>query len=93
MERNSSKRGNRWVPRRPSGGWLVGFRMRTGMSDIFTIEDKVVLKGLKSAWNKSFGYAELECDNALLVDVLWKSLTTISSIAEIKLIHEWCSKN
>ncbi|KAG8480267.1 hypothetical protein CXB51_024825 [Gossypium anomalum] len=54
---------------------------------------KVVLEGLKLAWNRGSRQAELECDNVLLVDVLWNGLAAISSIAEIRLIHEWCSKD
>ncbi|MBA0813798.1 hypothetical protein Gohar_027620, partial [Gossypium harknessii] len=93
VSRNSSRAAIGGVLRGPSGGWLVGFRMRTGMFDIFSIEAKVVLEGLKLAWNRGFGQAELECDNVLLVDVLRNGLATISSIVEIRLIHEWCSKD
>ncbi|KAK5795439.1 hypothetical protein PVK06_036705 [Gossypium arboreum] len=93
VSRNSSSATIGGMLRGPSGGWLVGFRMRTGMSGIFSIEAKIVLEGLKLAWNRDFRQVELECDIVLLVDVLRNGLAAISSIAEIRLIHEWCSKD
>ncbi|MBA0665362.1 hypothetical protein Goklo_005223, partial [Gossypium klotzschianum] len=87
VSRKSSRVAIGGVLRGPSDGWLVGFRMRTGMFDIFSIEANVVLEGLKLAWNRGFRQAELECDNVLLVDVLRNGLATISSIGEIKFRH------
>ncbi|MBA0746368.1 hypothetical protein Gogos_008893, partial [Gossypium gossypioides] len=82
VSRNSSRAGIGRALRGPSGGWLVGFKMRTGMSDIFSIEANVMLEGLKLAWNRGFRHAELECDNVLLVDVLRNALAAISGIVE-----------
>ncbi|KAK5844589.1 hypothetical protein PVK06_000729 [Gossypium arboreum] len=48
------------VMRGPSEGWLVGFRMITGMLDIFNIEAKAILEGLKLAWDKGFRKVEVE---------------------------------
>ncbi|MBA0734080.1 hypothetical protein Gogos_018030, partial [Gossypium gossypioides] len=81
VSRNSSRAAIGGVLRGPSDGWLIGFRIRTSMSDIFSIEAKAVLEGLKLAWNRGFRQAKLECDNVLLVDVLRNGLAAISNIA------------
>ncbi|MBA0768202.1 hypothetical protein Gotri_017022 [Gossypium trilobum] len=44
--------------------------MPIGMTDIFQTEAKVVLKGLRLAWNKGFRQGELGSDNALLIEIL-----------------------
>lgn len=42
------------VARGPSGGWLFGFKMAIGITYVFQIEAKVVLEGLRLAWDKGF---------------------------------------
>ncbi|XP_016702055.1 uncharacterized protein [Gossypium hirsutum] len=81
------------VMRGPSRGWLVGFRMITSMSDIFNIEVKAVLEGLKLAWDRGFRQIEVESDNSFLINVLQNDLAVVSSIDEIRLILDWYSKD
>ncbi|MBA0654271.1 hypothetical protein Goklo_021304 [Gossypium klotzschianum] len=40
----------------PSRGWLVGFEMVTGMVDIFQIEARDILEGLKLAWMRELQF-------------------------------------
>ncbi|KAH1091656.1 hypothetical protein J1N35_018913 [Gossypium stocksii] len=56
------------------GGWLVGFGTVTGLTDIFQVEAKVMIEGLKLAWARGFQQVEVESDNALLVDILQNGL-------------------
>nr|KJB13439.1 hypothetical protein B456_002G074600 [Gossypium raimondii] len=79
--------------RGPSRGWLVGFRMITSMSDIFNIEVKAILEGLKLAWDRGFRQVEVESDNSFLINVLRNDLAAVSSIDEIRLILDWYSKD
>ncbi|MBA0743005.1 hypothetical protein Gogos_005729 [Gossypium gossypioides] len=79
--------------RGPNGGWLVGFKMVLGMNGIFQIEAKAILEGLKLAWAKGFKCVELESDNAMLIEIIHNGLATLSSVAEVRQIHDWCSKN
>ncbi|MBA0759190.1 hypothetical protein Gotri_022110 [Gossypium trilobum] len=67
------------VMRGPSRGWLVGFRMITSMSDIFNIEFKAVLEGLKLAWDRGFRQVEVESDNSFLINVLRNDLAARDS--------------
>ncbi|MBA0852724.1 hypothetical protein Goshw_009019, partial [Gossypium schwendimanii] len=64
------KRKNGGAIREPNGGWLVGFGMVTGLTDIFQVEVRAMLEGLKIAWAYGFHQVEAESDNALLVDIL-----------------------
>ncbi|MBA0796481.1 hypothetical protein Gohar_007247 [Gossypium harknessii] len=44
--------------------------MVTGLTDIFHVEIRAMLEGLKIAWARGFHQVEVESDNALLVDIL-----------------------
>ncbi|MBA0554378.1 hypothetical protein Golob_013485 [Gossypium lobatum] len=44
--------------------------MVTGLSNIFQVEVRAILEGLKIAWACVFHQVEVESDNALLVDIL-----------------------
>ncbi|MBA0696557.1 hypothetical protein Goari_003100, partial [Gossypium aridum] len=80
----------RGVIRGPIGGWMVGFKMVT---DIFQIEALAMLEGLKLTWSWGFQKLEIESDNALLIDTLCNGSTTVSNIAEVRMIHEWFYKD
>ncbi|MBA0757060.1 hypothetical protein Gotri_020180 [Gossypium trilobum] len=54
--------------RGPSGGWLVGFRMTTGIFDIFNVKAQVVLENRKLAWDLGFR----QSDGNKIVDQLAK---------------------
>ncbi|MFQ6631245.1 hypothetical protein Gotur_008821 [Gossypium turneri] len=74
------------------GGWLVGFGMVTGLADIFQVEARAMIEGLKLAWAHGFQQV-VESDNALLVDILQNGLAENNSVAEVRMIHTWVSKN
>ncbi|MBA0803696.1 hypothetical protein Gohar_013882, partial [Gossypium harknessii] len=61
--------------------------MVTGLIDIFQVEAKAMLKGLKIAWVRGFRQVEVESDNALLVDILRNGLAGTNSIVEVRMIH------
>ncbi|KAK5833114.1 hypothetical protein PVK06_016926 [Gossypium arboreum] len=67
--------------------------MMIGMSDIFQVESWAMLEGLKLAWAQGFRQVELESDNALLIDVIQNGLVAGNNCSEIRLIHDWCSKD
>lgn len=45
------------------------------------------------AWVRGFRNIELESDNAMLIETIRNGLATISNIAEVRQIHDWCSKH
>ncbi|PPD79535.1 hypothetical protein GOBAR_DD23537 [Gossypium barbadense] len=47
------------VIRGPHKGWLVGFGMVTSLVDIFQVEAKAMLEGLKLAWEQGFQQVEV----------------------------------
>ncbi|MBA0857067.1 hypothetical protein Goshw_007018 [Gossypium schwendimanii] len=73
-------------------GWLVGFGMVTGLTDIFQVEARAMIEGLKLAWAHGFQQV-VESDNAILVDILQNGLVENNSVAEVRMIHTWVSKN
>ncbi|MBA0849030.1 hypothetical protein Goshw_010201 [Gossypium schwendimanii] len=44
--------------------------MVTSLVDIFRVEAKAMLEGLKLAWERGFRQVEVETDNALLLEIL-----------------------
>ncbi|MBA0847280.1 hypothetical protein Goshw_015552, partial [Gossypium schwendimanii] len=71
-----------WLP--PREGYVklntdgVVFSSRACAS-IGGVEARAMLEGLHLAWNKGFRKLELECDNALLVEIILAGGTTDSS--------------
>ncbi|MBA0654229.1 hypothetical protein Goklo_021286, partial [Gossypium klotzschianum] len=61
--------------------------MVIGLIDIFQVEARAMLEGLKIAWVRSFRQVEVESDNALLVDILRNGLTGTNSVVEVRMIH------
>ncbi|PPR83631.1 hypothetical protein GOBAR_AA37080 [Gossypium barbadense] len=83
MSRSNSKVSVGGAMRGPIGGWLVGFKMVIGINDIFQIEARVILEGLKLAWNKGFKRVELESDNTMLIETIWSGLTPALSVLQV----------
>ncbi|MBA0769812.1 hypothetical protein Gotri_018509 [Gossypium trilobum] len=52
------------------------------------IEARAILEGLKLAWNRGFKRVELESDNAMLIETIRSGLTPVSSVDEIRKIHD-----
>lgn len=44
--------------------------MSLGQESVFRVEARAMLKGLYLAWDKGFRKVGVECDNALLVELL-----------------------
>ncbi|MFQ6622119.1 hypothetical protein Gotur_003182 [Gossypium turneri] len=51
------------------------------------VEVKAMLEGIHLAWNKGFQKLELECDNALLVEIILAGGAANSKLMELRLIH------
>ncbi|MBA0745599.1 hypothetical protein Gogos_008170, partial [Gossypium gossypioides] len=53
-----------------NGSWMGVFDMVVGLSDIFKIEARALLEGLKFVWAKGYRKVEIESDNSLLITIL-----------------------
>ncbi|MBA0696659.1 hypothetical protein Goari_003192, partial [Gossypium aridum] len=63
------------------------------MDEIFKIEARAIVEGMKLAWLKGFKQVEINYDNAMLIDTICNRFASISNIAEVRIIHEWCNKD
>ncbi|MBA0870082.1 hypothetical protein Goshw_007628 [Gossypium schwendimanii] len=63
------------------------------MDEIFRIEARAIVEGMKLAWLKGYKQVEINCDNVMLIDTIYNEFASISNIAEVRLIHEWCNKD
>ncbi|MBA0770169.1 hypothetical protein Gotri_018837 [Gossypium trilobum] len=57
------------------------------------VETRVVLEGLKLAWDRGFSQIELECDNSMLIELIRNGWVTVSNVDAIRGIHGWCLKS
>ncbi|MBA0574462.1 hypothetical protein Golob_001658 [Gossypium lobatum] len=73
--------------------WLVGFKMVTVVSNVFQIEARAVVEGLKLIWSRGFKQVEVDCDNAMLIDTIRNGFALINNIEEVRLIHELYTKD
>ncbi|KAH1072821.1 hypothetical protein J1N35_025149 [Gossypium stocksii] len=73
--------------------WLTGFAMVTKVAKVFQIEARAIVERLKLAWLKGYKQIEINCDNAMFIDILCNGFPSISNITEVLLIHEWCNKD
>ncbi|KAK5786085.1 hypothetical protein PVK06_040712 [Gossypium arboreum] len=80
------------VVRDANGRWLVGFAMATRIAEIFQVEARAIVEGMKLAWMKGYKQVEINCDNVLLIDTICNGFASISNIEEVWSIHEWCNK-
>ncbi|MBA0635277.1 hypothetical protein Godav_022187 [Gossypium davidsonii] len=71
----------------------MGFDMVTEVSDVFQVKAQIVVEGLKLVWPKDFTQVEIDCDNAMLNDTIRNGFASISYITEVRLIHEWYTKD
>ncbi|MFQ6659700.1 hypothetical protein Gotur_028494 [Gossypium turneri] len=67
--------------------------MVTGMDEIFRIEARAIVEGMKLAWLKGYKQVEINCDNVMLINTICNEFASISNVAEVRLIHEWCNKD
>ncbi|MBA0724270.1 hypothetical protein Golax_020972 [Gossypium laxum] len=93
FQKNNTKATIRGAVRNSDGEWLTDFNMVTGMDEIFRIEARAIVEGMKLAWLKGYKQVEINCDNVMLIDTIYNEFASISNIAEVRLIHEWCNKD
>ncbi|MBA0854234.1 hypothetical protein Goshw_027885, partial [Gossypium schwendimanii] len=80
------------VVRGPNGAWMGGFEMKIGLSDIFQVEARALLEGLKFVWAQGYRQVEIESDNVLLIVVIQNGLAVSSKYSEVRQVYEWCFK-
>ncbi|MBA0740174.1 hypothetical protein Gogos_013395 [Gossypium gossypioides] len=57
--------------------------MVIGMTEVFQVEARAVVEGLKLAWMKCYKHVEINCDNALLIDTICNGFGSISNIRKV----------
>ncbi|MBA0609551.1 hypothetical protein Godav_021588 [Gossypium davidsonii] len=74
---------------------MGGFEIVVGLVDIFQIEARALLEGLKFAWAKGYRRVEIENenDNSISVAIIQNGLTTNNICSEVGLIQDWCCKD
>ncbi|KAH1115691.1 hypothetical protein J1N35_009069 [Gossypium stocksii] len=60
---------------------------------VFHIEARVILEGLRIAWEKGYRQLEIECDNALLVESVLTRNAANSNLVELRLINVYLKRN
>ncbi|MBA0581345.1 hypothetical protein Gorai_023526, partial [Gossypium raimondii] len=55
---------------------------------VFKVEARAMVEGLFIAWGKGFKRIEVECDNALLIELLLATCGVNSSLVELRLLHQ-----
>ncbi|KAK5834348.1 hypothetical protein PVK06_018225 [Gossypium arboreum] len=69
-------------------GALPSYRSGASIGDtIFKVEARAVLQGLQIAWENRYIKHELECNNALLVELILAGGIANSKLGELRLIH------
>ncbi|MBA0673637.1 hypothetical protein Goklo_029812 [Gossypium klotzschianum] len=81
------------VFRGSNGGWVSGFSMKVGGSDIFQVEARAIYEGHKLAWSRGFSRIEVDYDNAILIEFICKGFAAESRVPELRLIHSLCRRN
>ncbi|MBA0735817.1 hypothetical protein Gogos_019631, partial [Gossypium gossypioides] len=72
---------------------MGGFEIVVGLVDIFKIEARALLEGLKFAWAKGYRRVKIENDNSISVAIIQNGLTTNNICNEVGLIQDWCLKD
>ncbi|MBA0804731.1 hypothetical protein Gohar_004299, partial [Gossypium harknessii] len=67
--------------------------MVTRVAEVFQIEARTIVEGLKLAWLKGYKQVEINCDDAMFIDIICNGLASISNITGLRLIHKWCNKD
>ncbi|MBA0574142.1 hypothetical protein Golob_001374, partial [Gossypium lobatum] len=62
------------VVRGLNGSCMGGFEMVVGLANVFQIEARALLEGLKFSWAKGYHTVEIESDNSILVAVIQNGL-------------------
>ncbi|MBA0561732.1 hypothetical protein Golob_018533, partial [Gossypium lobatum] len=68
--------------------WLCGYSLAFGKGFVFKVEARAVLEGLFIAWEKGFRKIEVECDSALLVELLLTGGGANNSLVELRLLDQ-----
>ncbi|KAH1115353.1 hypothetical protein J1N35_008731 [Gossypium stocksii] len=75
------------VVRKLNGNWMGDLEILVGLSDIFQIEARALLEGLKFAWEKRCRRVEIESDNSVLVTIIQNGLAANDIYSEVRLIQ------
>lgn len=62
--------------------------MSSDKESVFKFETRAMLEGLFIAWEKGFRKVEVECDNALLIELLLSGGGTNSILIELRLLYK-----
>ncbi|MBA0762166.1 hypothetical protein Gotri_024708, partial [Gossypium trilobum] len=60
---------------------------------VFRVEARVILEGLRIAWEKGYRQLEIECDNTLLVESVLMGSAASSNLVELRLINVYLKRN
>ncbi|MBA0879945.1 hypothetical protein Goshw_023129 [Gossypium schwendimanii] len=81
------------VIRDAEGKQLCGYSMVLGKDKVFGIEARSMLEGLRLLWDKGYPEVELECDNALLVEIILAGEALDCHFMELRAIHKLIQRN
>ncbi|KAG8485410.1 hypothetical protein CXB51_021426 [Gossypium anomalum] len=68
------------------------FEMKIRLSDIFQVEARALLEGLKFVWAQGYCQVEIESGSALLIVIIQNGLVVSSKYNEVCQVYEWCFK-
>ncbi|XP_012461673.1 uncharacterized protein LOC105781703 [Gossypium raimondii] len=80
------------VLRDSTRGWLFGFVMKVGESNIFQIKARAIYEGPTLDWKKGFSKVVIKSDNALKIDIIGNGYAIANNIFELRLIHDLCNQ-
>ncbi|MBA0618717.1 hypothetical protein Godav_028018, partial [Gossypium davidsonii] len=81
------------VIRDAEGNQLCGYSMVLGKDKVFGIKARSMLEGLRLLWDKGYREVELECDNALLVEIILAEEALDCHFMELQAIHKLIQMN
>ncbi|KAH1090806.1 hypothetical protein J1N35_018063 [Gossypium stocksii] len=86
---NSMASVSKWLA--SESGWV---KLNTnGKDEVFRIEARSMLEGLRLTWDKGYQQVQLESDNALLVELMLVGESIDSHIVELRAIHKLLHRN
>ncbi|KAA3458399.1 protection of telomeres protein 1b-like isoform X1 [Gossypium australe] len=71
-----------------SANWLHCITMKTGKERIFKVEARAILKGLQIAWEAGYRHLELECNNAMVVELILVGEVAVNRMTEFLCIKD-----
>ncbi|MBA0793474.1 hypothetical protein Gohar_017875 [Gossypium harknessii] len=62
--------------------------MRIGKERIFKVEARAILEGLQIAWEVGYRNLDLECDNAMVVELILAGGIAVNRMTKLRLIDQ-----